>query len=151
MDRVAGGPSTTSVKDRTALLQCYQYDSPQWEKWSTAVKSQLQHQPNLHTAILELGRSTAQHVASLPKVMPARVPRRHQDGKMWEHYRIMRGIRGNGIHCILKAWKHWTHFYKASRVFRREARQRKKALVDDCLSEAQECAIRRDTDGENTS
>ena len=54
-------------------------------------------------------------------------------------------MRGCGAHSLFQAWKHWAAFFKASRVFRQEARHRKKALVDEFLSEAQECAIRRDT------
>ena len=144
--------NVTTAKARAALLQCYQHDRPQWEQWSETVESHLRSQPDLQHAISELHRSTRQHLARLPQAHAPRVPSLHQDklwttgvANMWGHYRAMRNITSRDVHGIFRAWRHHACFFKASRRFRREARQRKKALIDEFLSEAQECAIRRDT------
>ena len=88
---------------------------------------------------------------ALAPARPAKVTSLHRDGTwsrgiatMWDHYRTMKRQIGVHTRSIWRAWKHMAKFCRASRAFRKEAKHRKKQLVDGFLSEAHQCALQGD-------
>ena len=140
-----------SMRDRQALITCRAQNEDAWSNWAVATNQRINEQTTIDDALQELCRSTTTQLAQLPRTATVQVPSLHQDAawtkgvaNMWMHYRAMRNLRGAHTRNIFQAWRHMTCFQRASRTFRKEARARKRYLVDQFFIEAGECTIRGD-------
>ena len=63
---------------------------------------------------------------------------------MWKHYKSLRQPAEICLSNVWKAWRSHAAFQQASRVFRREARHRRRLLAEEILSSSAENGIGKD-------
>ena len=150
MDPMAGA-ATYNTSHRHALIQYYQHDPQGWLQWSDQLNNQVADQSSMDSALDSLCRLTQLKVAALPTAPSPQVTSLHRDttwtkgvASMWGHYRAMKQLRGQSVQHVFRAWKHWCQFHRASQRFRKEAKRRKQALVDEFLQEAGDYAMKGD-------